>query len=33
MTRKDVQIATPKNKELTVGEIQDDLHQWAAIYF
>lgn len=33
MTSKTVQIATPKNHALTVAEIQDDLHQWFAIYF
>ena len=33
MTKKDVQIATPKNNALAVGEIQDDLRQWAALYF
>jgi site-specific recombinase XerD len=33
MTKLSVQIAPPNNNELTVGEIQDDLREWAAIYF
>jgi len=33
MPAKAIQIATPKNIPVPVGEIHDDLRQWVDLYF